>query len=88
MTTLISLLGKGRYDPEKGYRTAKYCFDAHSLHEEAFFGLALVRRIRPQRLVVAGTAGSMWDVLLQHLGADDETVLQLMAAAEQEAVRL
>lgn len=86
MTTLISLLGKGKYDPVKGYRTAKYRFDDRTLSEEAFFGLALARHIRPQRLVVAGTAGSMWDVLLQHLGANDDTVLHLMDAAEKEVV--
>ncbi|MBK7675736.1 MAG: hypothetical protein IPJ27_13800 [Candidatus Accumulibacter sp.] len=27
MTTLISLLGKGRLDPRTGYRTATYRFD-------------------------------------------------------------
>ena len=86
MTTLISLLGKGRNDPETGYKTARYRFDDGSVREEPFFGLALARQIRPQRLVLAGTAGSMWDALLQHQAATDDTVLQLMEAVEQESV--
>lgn len=86
MTSLISLLGKGKNDPVTGYKTARYRFDDGSVHEEPFFGLALARYIQPQRLIVAGTAGSMWDVLLQQQAAEDETVLQLMEAVEQEAV--
>lgn len=86
MTTLISLLGKGKHDPETGYKTARYRFDDGSVREEPFFGLALARQMQPRRLVVAGTAGSMWDVLLQHQAAADETVLQLMEAVEQESV--
>ncbi len=87
MTTLISLLGKGKNDPVTGYKTARYRFDSNTLSEqEPFFGLALARHIRPQRLVVAGTAGSMWDVLLQHQAAGDDTVLQLMEAVEQESI--
>lgn len=87
MPTLISLLGKGRNDPVTGYKTARYRFDGNTLSaDEPFFGLALARHIKPQRLVVAGTAGSMWDVLLQHQAAGDDTVLQLMEAVEQEAV--
>lgn len=87
MTTLISLLGKGRSDRAQGYNTARYRFDGQTLSDpEPFFGLALARQIKPQRLVVAGTAGSMWDVLLQHHAADDETVLQLMEAVETQSV--
>lgn len=87
MTTLISLLGKGKSDPITGYKTARYRFDQNTLsQEEPFFGLALARQIRPQRLIVAGTAGSMWDVLLQHQQAADDTVLQLMEAVDKESV--
>lgn len=86
MTTLISLLGKGGNNKPDGYRTAKYRFDADHLGEAAFFGLALADYMKPQRLVLAGTAGSMWDVLLQHQDADDDIVLQLMDAVEQQSV--
>lgn len=86
MPTLISLLGKGRNDPETGYRKAHYRFADGTLRETPFFGLALAEQIQPGRLVVAGTAGSMWDVLLQQHAAEDDTVLQLMEAVEKEAV--
>lgn len=86
MPTLISLLGKGRNDPETGYRKASYRFADGTLRETPFFGLALAEQIQPERLVVAGTAGSMWDVLLQQHEAEDDTVLQLMEAVEKEAV--
>ncbi|MDM9652068.1 hypothetical protein QU755_11345 [Pseudomonas wenzhouensis] len=43
MTTLISLLGKGKNDPVTGYKTARYRFDDGSVNEEPFFGLALAR---------------------------------------------
>ncbi|WP_349618214.1 TIGR02221 family CRISPR-associated protein [Azotobacter salinestris] len=86
MPTLISLLGKGRNDSETGYRKASYRFADGTLRETPFFGLALAEQIQPGRLVVAGTAGSMWDVLLQQHAAEDDTVLQLMEAVEKEAV--
>lgn len=38
MTSLISLLGKGKNDPVTGYKTARYRFDDGSVHEEPFFG--------------------------------------------------
>lgn len=86
MTTLVSLLGKGINDPVTGYRTARYRFDDGFVREAPFFGLALAEYIRPQRLVLAGTAGSMWDVFLEQQEATDETVLQLMEAVQEEAV--
>ncbi|MBN8454030.1 TIGR02221 family CRISPR-associated protein [Accumulibacter sp.] len=82
MTTLISFLGKGRLDPQTGYRTATYRFDEEFARAAPFFGLALAEYLRPQRLVIVGTAGSMWDVFFERDGIDDEAVLQLMAATE------
>lgn len=86
MTTLISLLGKGSRTEDGGYRLANYRFDADFIRTVPFFGLALAEYLKPQRLVLAGTAGSMWDVFLQQHAADDETVLQLMDAVENNAV--
>src|SRR5690606_20043709 len=85
MTTLISLLGKGR-NPSTGYRPARYRFDDEFAREEPFFGLALAEYIKPQRLVLAGTAGSMWDVFLEHQDVCDETLLDLMEAVQEERV--
>ncbi len=90
-TTLISFLGKGR-NPRTGYQSATYRFDKDSGFDSCsdtvpFFGLALAKQIKPDRLVLVGTAGSMWDVFFEHgAESDDETLLALMSAVEQEQV--
>ncbi|WKN24017.1 TIGR02221 family CRISPR-associated protein [Azotobacter vinelandii] len=86
MTTLISLLGKSNRDPKTGYRTARYRFDGNFVREVPFFGLALTEYLKPQRLVVAGTAGSMWDVFFEHQAAPDDDVLPLIDAVKDENV--
>ena len=63
MHTLISFLGKGRDNLQTGYRQASYRFDAGFLRKVPFFGLALTEYLKPDRLVLVGTAASMWDVL-------------------------
>ncbi len=84
INTLISFLGKGQADPQTGYRTATYRFDAGFSRRVAFFGMALTEYLKPDRLILVGTAGSMWDVFFEREGegADDEAMLQLMAAVE------
>ena len=47
-----------------------------------FFGIALAEYLKPDRLVLVGTSGSMWDVFFEGEGAGDDAVLQLMAAVE------
>lgn len=86
MTTLISLIGKGSRSEDGGYRLANYRFDGDFIRTVPYFGLALAEYLKPQRLILAGTAGSMWDVFLQQHAADDDTVLQLMDAVENNAV--
>lgn len=86
MNTLISFLGKGKADPQTGYRTATYRFDARFSRSVSFFGMALTDHLKPERLILIGTAGSMWDVFFLREGADDEAVLRLMAAVEAEEV--
>lgn len=87
---LVSVLGKSRLDPATGYRKALYRFDADFTQETPFFGLALQAFIRPDRVIILGTAGSMWDVFIEH-HADNDTALEearlkLIEAAQQEAV--
>lgn len=83
MLTLISFLGKSQLDRQQGYRKALYCFaDGHE-HETAYFGLALAEHLKIKRLILLGTASSMWDVLLESTvgdGADEALRLQLMDA--------
>lgn len=82
MTTLISLLGKAA----KGYRTANYVFDDHTVRTEPFFGMALLEHAKPERLILVGTSGSMWDVFFDHQRTDDEATLALMDAVEKSAI--
>jgi CRISPR-associated Csx2 family protein len=87
MTTLISFLGKGRADVKSGYRFANYKFDDGIVKRVKFFGLALTDYLQPERLILVGTAGSMWDVFFEgdREVADDETIA-LMDAVEHERV--
>jgi len=86
MNTLISFLGRTKSDPQTGYRKANYCFDAKFSDTVSFFGLALLNYAKPDRLILAGTAGSMWDVFFEHQQTDDENTLALMEAVEKETV--
>ncbi|EXI76890.1 MAG TPA: TIGR02221 family CRISPR-associated protein [Candidatus Accumulibacter phosphatis] len=86
MSTLISFLGKGRADPKTGYRTATYRFDEGFSRSVPFFGLALTEYIEPDRLVLLGTAGSMWDVFFEGEGLGDDAQLELMAAIDAGSV--
>lgn len=88
---LITFLGRARLDPETGYRRARYRFPDGTVRESAFFGLVLAEHIGAQRLVVVGTAGSMWDVLIEHLArpagaALEAQRLELIEAAEAGTV--
>jgi CRISPR-associated Csx2 family protein len=84
MTTLISFLGKGK---EKGgmYRTANYRFP-DQIRSAPFFGMALSDYLRPDRLILVGTAGSMWDVFFEREGTQDDDLLSLIDAVAQSAV--
>lgn len=80
MTALISFLGKGRADPATGYRTATYRFDAGFAPTVPYFGLALTEYLKPDRLILAGTRGSMWDVFFDQQGECDEALIDAVAA--------
>ncbi len=89
MTTLISFLGKQQtgVDKPEGYRTATYRFDDGFSRTLPFFGMALTEYLRPDRLILAGTAGSMWDVFFDYeADADDEAFLELITAVGEERV--
>jgi CRISPR-associated Csx2 family protein len=87
MTTLISFLGKSQADSKHGYRPASYRFDAGFLRTVPFFGMALTEYLQPDRLVLVGTAGSMWDVFFDREAAgDDDGLLALMDAAAGDRV--
>ncbi len=81
MTTLISFLGKSRKNSATGYQRASYQFADGQVVHTTFFGAALMQRLRPQRTLLLGTAGSMWDVLDIDVESDEWS--ELGEAAER-----
>ncbi|CAL1241066.1 hypothetical protein [Candidatus Methylocalor cossyra] len=67
MTALTSFLGKSNLNPSTGYKTATYRFDTGFVRTAPYFGLALREYTRPERMVILGTSGSMWDVFTDSL---------------------
>lgn len=86
MTTLISFLGKSNHNPQTGYRTANYVFEPGFERKVPFFGMGLLEYLQPKKLILVGTAGSMWDVFFDHQHTDDDGLLSLMEAVPQHAV--
>ncbi|MDP1697017.1 MAG: TIGR02221 family CRISPR-associated protein [Xanthomonadaceae bacterium] len=89
MHTLITFLGKGRDNAQTGYRSTRYRFDDGAESHSPFFGLSLAERLQPERLVILGTAGSMWGVLVEHLateGDDEDRRLRLLDAEARQSV--
>lgn len=86
MPTLISLIGKSRLDPQTGYRTACYRYPDGQVREVPFFGMGLKDCIRPEKLILVGTRGSMWDVFFDHQNVQDESILALIDAVPEERV--
>jgi CRISPR-associated Csx2 family protein len=89
MKIQISFLGKARLDAKTGYRSARYSFQNGTETEAVFLGPEIARIERPEIFYILGTAGSMWDMLLDHYGADTEdenTILELWEQAKNEAV--
>ncbi len=85
--TLISFLGRGNPDRGKRYRQATYEFAPGQQQTTEFFGLGLLQQIQPDRLLILGTTGSMWDVLLFSLGLGqeyDEALLALTESADAD----
>jgi CRISPR-associated Csx2 family protein len=84
MTTLISFLGKSRRGQVTGYQRAIYEFDDGQKMQTSFFGSALMKRLRPDRTQLLGTAGSMWDALDFDIEAPEWS--ELVDAAEKSEV--
>lgn len=86
MKILLSFLGKGRSDIQTGYRTANYEFAPDFVRSVPFFGLALAEYVQPEKLVLVGTRGSMWDVFFEQQGVPDDDLLALIEAVSNEQV--
>ncbi|MEO5348312.1 MAG: TIGR02221 family CRISPR-associated protein [Magnetococcus sp. YQC-3] len=86
---LISFLGKASRESGSGYHRATYRFADGREVVTPFFGLALADQLQPERLVLLGTASSMWDVLFDALDPDNahESIrLELLEAMEEQRV--
>lgn len=76
---LLTFLGRVP-KTEAGYRPTCYDFgDGRQEPPTAFFGWSLQRRLTPDRLVILGTAGSMWD----HLFEGDDAFYEAGDAADK-----
>lgn len=88
MHVLVSFLGRTPRN-EDGYRQTTYRLPDGATEQAAYLGYCLQRWQRPDRLVILGTTGSMWDHLFERdmalKGHDDERVA-LMDAVKSEAV--
>ena len=63
--TLVTFLGRSPKE-EGAYRATCYEFaEGDDCEPLAFFGWALQNRLQPERLVILGTRGSMWDHLFE-----------------------
>lgn len=85
--TLVTILGKARRrDGDAGYDEATYRFPDGTKDRSAFFGLALARHLKPDEIVILGTASSMWSVLVENLAAEsgDEDARNTLTEAENE----
>lgn len=80
---LVTFLG--RADPRVGYRETTYRFPDGGCCKTNFFGLALAEHLRPDRLVILGTRGSMWGALVEHVAAGSEEEAARLALIEAEA---
>lgn len=89
MDTLITFLGRVP-KTQTGYRTTRYRFDdGYNTDATAFFGWGLGERLKPERIVILGTAGSMWDYLVESVelgSAGEDERLLLQEATEHKTV--
>jgi len=84
---LISFMGKVRREQGGQYRETRYRFEDGLVVATRFFGLELARHTRPDRLVVLGTSGSMWDVFLEQVGyAFPDHLEQVQDAVDEDGV--
>lgn len=87
--TLISFLGRSQLDSVSGYRPATYRFADGSQSTTPYFGLALSGYLKPTGVVLLGTTGSMWDLLVEHVAESnehEEARLALIDAVRANAV--
>ncbi len=84
MTTLISFLGKGRRDVStNAYQKVVYRIDGVEWPATSYFGQALAKHLgKTTKLVVLGTASSIWDVFGLDLTEDNNELFDKFSMLE------
>jgi CRISPR-associated Csx2 family protein len=82
---LVTFLGRRPDDPRTGYRKATYRFPDGTSCTTSFFGLALAKHLATDRIVILGTPGSMWGVLVEHVAPEGEEEEARIALLDAEA---
>jgi len=80
---LISFLGKARKEDNGKYRTARYRFNNGTVEETRYFGHALAKQLPLDKMILLGTQGSMWDVLMDDLGQGEELAEDRLALIDE-----
>lgn len=80
MKTLVTFLGRVPKQNQGEYRRARYQFP-DGIRETAYIGLELTRFLRPDHLIILGTDGSQWELLV--LQGQGEDCLELAAEIEK-----
>ena len=84
--TLVTLLGRAqKREGGEGYEETIYRFPNGEEDPTAFFGLALARHLTPDEIVILGTAGSLWSVLVENFAkehGDEGPCIDLMLAEQ------
>ncbi|MCU0755085.1 MAG: TIGR02221 family CRISPR-associated protein [Xanthomonadales bacterium] len=91
MHTLVTFLGKANPEALRqhgGYRVSDYRFPDGVIRRHSFFGITLKEYLQStsplDRMVVLGTASSMWSVLIERLAQADEDEPQRVELLERE----
>jgi CRISPR-associated Csx2 family protein len=86
MTILISFLGRSQLDSKGGYREASYRLPDGAVRSARYFGLALAQHLAAERVLLLGTATSMWDLLVENVAGDtasEDARIELFDAVRQ-----
>ncbi len=70
---LITFLGRTPKESQGYQRTVYHFPDGYKSEPTAFLGWTLAQRLRPDRVVVLGTQGSMWDFLAEQADIAEES---------------
>jgi CRISPR-associated Csx2 family protein len=88
-TTLITFIGRTEKTND-GYRKTNYEIEGTQYPPSAFLGFKLQEHLKPEKLIIMGTQGSMWDHLFDgdiHLGTQQEdSRLNLVESVENQTV--